>query len=166
MIACRELRLSMEAATFIERESRRKAPAETGGILVGHLEANCVHVAMAVGPGPRALHAPTCFVRDGTYAQVALDGIFARSRGRDDYIGEWHSHPAPVGPSHRDRKSLAWIARHPAYDCPSPILLICQRRGHGWLMRGYHWIDGALVNMIVTNEARREGTHSGDQCNC
>lgn len=150
MTQLRSLRLSRAAADRILAESASKYPLETGGILVGWLDSGRAEVVDAVGPGPTAEHGPARFVRDGLHAQAELDALFARSDGLHDYLGEWHSHPAPVGPSPRDRASISWIGRNPAYNCPHPLLIICQHgRLWGWRFRGYQWTGKLLVGVAV-----------------
>lgn len=142
----RSVRLSRAAADRILAESAARHPLETGGILIGRLDADRAEVADAVGPGPAAEHGPARFVRDGLHAQAELDALYARSGGRHDYLGEWHSHPAPVGPSPRERASISWISRNPAYNCPHPLLFICLRSPRGkWQLCGYVWTGMSLV---------------------
>lgn len=150
MTPIRSLRLLRPAADRILAESAARHPLETGGILIGRLDARRAEVVDAVGPGPAAEHGPARFVRDGLYAQAELDALYVRSDGLHDYLGEWHSHPAPVGPSPRDRASISWIGRNPAYNCPHPLLIICQhRRSRGWRLYGYHWTGTLLVRVPV-----------------
>jgi integrative and conjugative element protein (TIGR02256 family) len=150
MTPLRSVRLSRAAADRIIVESASRYPLETGGILLGRLDGDRAEVVDAGGPGPEAEHGPAWFVRDGLHAQAELDAQYAQSNGRHDYLGEWHSHPAPVGPSPRDRASLSWIARNRAYDCPHPLLVICQRgRSGGWRLLGYRWTGMLLKKVAV-----------------
>jgi integrative and conjugative element protein (TIGR02256 family) len=132
--------LGAVVADTIEQESRERYPLETGGILIGRIEGDRVIVAHAIGPGPNAIHEPAKFLRDGDYAQQQLDEYVNVSEGIYDYIGEWHSHPLPVGPSMRDRESMSWISTRSAYNQEEPILILCQRiQLHQWALRGYRW---------------------------
>src|SRR5262249_7828779 len=87
------LRLSKQAAAFISQQSKASLPNETGGVIVGFVADGEAFVNYAVGPGPKAMHGPTGFTRDGEYSQHWVDIIHKQSGGRCDYIGEWHSHP-------------------------------------------------------------------------
>lgn len=150
MSTIRQLRLSGTAAQFMLGNCREWLPRETGGILVGRLLNGCAEIIHAVGPGPNAFHSPNGFRRDGAYTQEQLDILFAASGGQEDYLGEWHSHPAPVAPSTRDRESLSWISHNPDYACPSPLLLIYQREKRGnWKLCGYQWRKQALHRLPV-----------------
>ena len=118
-------KISDEASKFIKSESLNCFPKETGGILVGAIENNCVIIQHAVGPGPTATHKHARFKRDGNYSQETLDRFVQKSQGKYDYIGEWHSHPVHSPPSRVDIDSMIWIASNKVYDIDEPILLIC-----------------------------------------
>jgi len=150
MTIVQAIRLAASAAEAMRAESQQRYPRETGGILIGSVEADCLHVIHVVGPGPHAHHGVRRFVRDGNYAQQALDAHYIASVGQLDYIGEWHSHPLQVGPSQQDRASLAWISANEAYHQEHPVLIICQRvQNKQWLFRGYQWHGTALVSVKI-----------------
>jgi integrative and conjugative element protein (TIGR02256 family) len=102
---------------------------ETGGILLGYpLDDTTLMISRASPPGPRALHSRFSFLRDTRFLQRYLDGIHNRSEGREDYVGEWHVHPAlDAPPSRTDRRSLWRIARRKNYATDNPILLIVEQ---------------------------------------
>lgn len=141
----RRIILAKEAAIFARFNSDEHAPDETGGIVMGHLRGDTLLISRLSGPGPRAVHRPDLFVRDGEYVQAVLDATVAETAGRDDYLGEWHSHPFPQGPSAQDRASLRRISRNPDYRCPRPVLLLCRRRGSSWQLEAYHWDTEILL---------------------
>lgn len=153
MAIVRRIYLRVVVADIIEQESRERYPLETGGILIGRIEGDRVIVAHVVGPGPNAIHEPAKFIRDGDYAQQQLDEYVNMSEVVDDYIGEWHSHPLPVGPSMRDRESMRWISTRPAYNQKEPILILCQRiQLNHWSLRGYWWHRAVLKSVPITIE--------------
>lgn len=137
-------------------EAERGLPAETGGVLVGRRESGGrVVVVHATGPGPRALRTPTRFRRDGAYAQAEVDRLHAAHGGRADYVGEWHTHPAPVGPSGVDLAGMAWIGDNPSYRTAEPLLIILQRtRWRGWRPLAFRWCDGRLAPAPLRQDAR------------
>lgn len=139
-------------ALSMQVESERYCPNETGGILVGlSLEDDAIEIAMITGPGPAALHQSSGFRRDGAFSQEQLEDFYALHGGRYDYVGEWHSHPKPVGPSPRDRKSMKWIANNTAYRIPNPLLLICEGSRKGsWRIKCYRWEGKALANLPLS----------------
>ena len=128
-------------------ESERGLPNETGGVLIGHVDAAGFTVITAVvGPGPRAVRTRTRFRRDGEYAQKEVDRVHGESGGRDDYVGEWHSHPASVGPSGIDRDSMEWIGGNERYLRAQPFLIIMQRTlRRGWRPLTFRWVRGHLT---------------------
>jgi integrative and conjugative element protein (TIGR02256 family) len=101
---------------------------ETGGILLGYaLDATTLRITRASPPGPRALHRRFSFSRDTRFLQKYLDSIHDRTEGREDYVGEWHVHPAlEAPPSRTDRRSLWRIARRKNYATDNPVLLIVE----------------------------------------
>jgi integrative and conjugative element protein (TIGR02256 family) len=133
-------------------ESELGLPNETGGVLVGYADAtNRTVITGIVGPGPRAFRTPTRFRRDGNYAQREVDRLHRESDGRDDYVGEWHSHPAPVGPSSFDRESMGWIGENERYRRERPLLIIMQRtRWRSWRPLVFRWVDGRLAAVDST----------------
>lgn len=135
-------------------ESERGLPNETGGVLVGHVDsAGRTVIVGVVGPGPRAHRTPTRFRRDGEYAQVEVDRLHRESDGRDDYMGEWHSHPASMGPSGIDRGSMAWIGGNQRYRRNEPLLIIMQRTlWRGWRPLTYRWVQGHLTEVRSSPE--------------
>lgn len=146
----RTVSLSRRAADLILAESAMWHPLETGGVLIGRWSGHQVGIVEAIGPGPCAEHEAARFVRDGNYAQAQLELCHARSGGTLDYLGEWHSHTAPVGPGPRDRASMYWISDNPAYACTRPLLIICRlEQSAGWRLYGYQWVGMLLVKVAV-----------------
>jgi integrative and conjugative element protein (TIGR02256 family) len=151
--------LKCDGEHFAIANSDFHVPNETGGVLIGHLRDRDLVVTTVTGPGPGATHRPDLFVRDGDYAQRMLDDAFAESGGRDDYVGEWHSHPFPAGPSAQDRESIGRISNNTAYACPHPVLLLCRSARRGWDLEAYQWEGGRLLRRHLVIEdppAQRE----------
>jgi hypothetical protein len=55
---------------------------------------------------------------------------------RVGYLGEWHSHPADVGPSATDAATMRRLAADPDAGCPHPLLIIVRRTSDG-----AYWLD-------------------------
>ena len=67
------------------------------------------------------------FSRDTQFLQRYLDDIHDQTAGIEDYVGEWHVHPALESPpSYVDRRSLWRIARRRNYATDNPVLLIVE----------------------------------------
>lgn len=130
--------LSPAARASLLAHTRARRDSETGGILVGRLDGDTLLVTRASLPGPRALHARFRFRRDTRFLQRWLDAHVARTDGLEDYIGEWHVHPAlEAPPSRTDKRSLWRVARRSNYTTSEPLLLIVEgtpglQRLRGW----------------------------------
>lgn len=126
------VRISDSLWAELEEHCARAGGLETGGVLVGRYEEDD-RVARVLGfstPTPDSRRAPTGFTR-GT---AGLSGWLRELWSQDAYyLGEWHLHPsaAPV-PSPTDIASLRAIARDPAYQCSSPLLLILGGSAPAW----------------------------------
>lgn len=112
---------------------------ETGGILLGlGVDATMVKLTRASPPGPRALHQRFAFSRDTRFLQRYLDDTYDQTGGHEDYVGEWHVHPAlDAPPSRVDRRSLFRIARRSNYATDNPVLLIVEEAPPARRLRVY-----------------------------
>lgn len=85
---------------------------ETGGILLGYQENGTIVATQALvieGQGATT----NSYVRDDIRADELLQE-FLEQRADDDpigYVGEWHSHPSPSGPSTVDHAAMRAIAK-------------------------------------------------------
>jgi len=141
---CLPVILLCSVAEAICRESANGMPNETGGVLVGCERLEGTLVSHCTGPGPRAIREPTFFQRDGEFVQTEVDRVHRDTSGHCDYVGEWHSHPAPVGPSPRDKRSMRWIGMNPRYARPNPIMLLARYGEPDWTVSAYRWYRGHL----------------------
>lgn len=106
----------------IASETAKRLPLETGGILLGYREVKNVvitHALVVNGSGATKAR----YVRDDVRANQHL-AEFLAEREEDDpigYVGEWHSHPAPSGPSATDRDAMRAAAK--AAEGPVALLV-------------------------------------------
>lgn len=106
---------------------------ETGGMLVGHIQAAGssveYEVTHATPPGHDSKLAPCRFTRGSDFAKDRLDYLASKFGVR--YLGEWHKHPVPDIPraSNTDRATMRTIARKVAYDIQVPVLVIVNKDG-------------------------------------
>lgn len=108
-------------------ESEAKVGLETGGVLVGFVDAklDAVVITGASGPGANARHGPTSFNRDREFCQAFIDRHAGDTQGRIDFVGEWHKHPEPdPWPSPVDRDTYMRLAVDPAAHVERPVVLI------------------------------------------
>jgi len=108
--------LSDAARQLIEHEARSSPNKETGGILMGYIDAPAtVRVTHASGSGPGAYRSPREFLRDTEYCTEVLREHYERFGV--DYVGEWHSHILPIAElTTGDVDTLVGIILDPDYD--------------------------------------------------
>ncbi|WMY79101.1 SAVED domain-containing protein [Citricoccus sp. I39-566] len=104
--------LRVDAYETISFETANHLPRETGGILLGYQENGTIvatHAMVVEGQGATT----NKYVRDDIRADELLQE-FLEQRTDDDpigYVGEWHSHPAPSGPSTIDHAAMRATAK-------------------------------------------------------
>lgn len=86
--------------------AQRAEPKETGGLLLGWTAGGTIVVRHALEVSdPDATQ--TSWTRSETRANEALARFLAEAEHPWlGYVGDWHAHPAPVGPSTTDKRSL------------------------------------------------------------
>jgi len=102
-------------------------PKETGGVLLGVLARGRPWITTAVEV-PHAGATGLYYELAGGAAPSIVDAM-ALLDARLGYLGEWHSHPADVGPSDLDTRSMRAIAADSAAGCHRPVLIIARHRG-------------------------------------
>ncbi|MBD9730254.1 SAVED domain-containing protein [Streptomyces sp. H28] len=116
------IELRHAAYEVIASATARQLPQETGGILLGYQEdanVTVTHALVVDGQGASTHR----YVRDDVKANALLAEFLAQ-RADDDptgYVGEWHSHPAPSGPSPTDVAAMRATARE--HDGPITLLV-------------------------------------------
>ncbi|WP_213816994.1 SAVED domain-containing protein [Glaciihabitans sp. dw_435] len=120
------IELSGNAHETIASENAKQLPLETGGVLLGYREGRNIVVTHALTVDGQA--GTNRYVRDDVRANELLEEFLA-GRADDDptgYIGEWHSHPAPSGPSPTDVAAMRAIAK--SSDGPVALLVYAPGR--------------------------------------
>ncbi|MCP4050586.1 MAG: hypothetical protein GY730_07780 [bacterium] len=80
---------------------------EAGGILLGQIKGDEVHVLTVSEPNEKDKRQRFSFERDKESAQSIIDYKFNLSDGHTIYLGEWHSHPEKIPyPSDIDRRMI------------------------------------------------------------
>jgi proteasome lid subunit RPN8/RPN11 len=90
-----QVRIAAKAAESMREQMRRRAPSETGGIMVGRIDANrkTVYVTRLVRAPADSRGTPYAFTRGTEMLPEALDLIRRRTGSLLTYVGEWHTHP-------------------------------------------------------------------------
>lgn len=110
----------------LKRLGLKSRLVETGGPIVGYLEKDDVLVLHdAVGPGPRG---------EQEYGSVLVDGLAAtrfcqtwkeRTKGKIDYVGDWHTHVSfSIKPSKRDLYAMQEMSNYTTWSGYPPISVI------------------------------------------
>jgi len=104
--------------------ARQALPREVGGILLGYYTVEGPRVVAApVVPDPRATR-----IRYRRDAEAA--GRILAACQQDDstnllgYLGEWHTHPLPIGPSSADLLSVRRLAEDGGHDVALVVLAL------------------------------------------
>lgn len=97
------IHLTEAVARGIAARAQAAMPNETGGALIGWREGEFVNVMDSIEiPSVRPDHAR--YQLSVADLNEALERYISSARdARMGYVGSWHSHPAMVGPSPRDR---------------------------------------------------------------
>ena len=111
----------------------RNLPSETGGVLVGTLDAqrNRVLVVDVIQGPSDSWQAPNGFIRGSSALTERLQAIEQRTAQGVQYVGEWHSHPsgASLAMSCDDRKLLQFLSERVEVDGLPGIVLIVGEGG-------------------------------------
>lgn len=122
--------LSEPALEDILSAAREHHPNEIGGVLIGVEAERRPWVTRAVTVSSRRATPVYYEIPAGARRRAV------RSSRRDDprlgYLGDWHSHPADIAPSGKDRETMAELAADRDAGCSRPVLLLARRRGEGY----------------------------------
>lgn len=92
-----EIVFSAEAKFILHsRIQRRKTDTEQGGIVLGKLIGNKIHILKLSVPTELDSSSRMNFVRHRLSAQIVIEHEFYNSNGQITYLGEWHTHPEPI----------------------------------------------------------------------
>ena len=114
----------------MREEIEKTKVLETGGILLGQLEDEYLHIKYASGPGDKAKKTSTSFLKDKEYCQKYILEAHTRNKHDSLYLGEWHYHPSTSNkPSSTDLNSLKNIATSSGYLTENPVMIIFSNDG-------------------------------------
>lgn len=146
--------INADAWTELTQTASRALPRETGGLLLGYYIETEPHIVQCVEvPDPTA----TCvrYRRDATIAAATLRQT--RALGPENttgYIGEWHSHPGPNGPSETDSLALRQLAKAGAHDV---LLVVVARTATDWISHAREAKpDGNLQRLVLEVASSRK----------
>lgn len=117
--------LNIDAYVEILNLCNAKFPLETGGVLIGFWNNNEVIITSVVGPGENAIHSKNRFVPDQQFHEIQISNYFYDSHGRDNYLGDWHTHPDTLSYlSEKDRSTLIKIRKNKESNLLIALMLI------------------------------------------
>lgn len=132
--------LERACAEAMQKLAREHYPREVGTSLCGsYSDDEHTAVISRLAPLTSDSHgARSTFVRGVTGLRAFFRQLFAGSKGREHYVGEWHSHPngAPV-PSTTDDDNMLAIALDEKAHCPECILIVVATRPDGVSIRAF-----------------------------
>lgn len=89
---------------FIQNNLKDK---EAGGILTGKIFSDRIEITSCSTPSNLDTQKRFNFVRSYKSAQKFIDKVFQHSKGKEIYLGEWHTHPEHIPtPSNTDLQSF------------------------------------------------------------
>lgn len=141
--------LSEDAWLAMAKAAGQAHPSETGGVLIGVL----TRTGGVERPWVTDALEISSLRRGHAYYELppgSRENAVSRIRRRDPrvgYLGDWHSHPADVGPSGTDATSIASIAV--TGDCAAPLLFVVRRSCGEYQLDGWQWAGGALRRLSI-----------------
>ena len=118
-----------EPLAFMIAAAHAAKGVETGGILIGYIDAQGQAVVREATGKPRGSRFTWRTFLRRTEGLPSL--LRARWTKNEYYLGEWHSHPGgSLNPSEQDRVTMRGIACDANYHCTAPILAIVATRGN------------------------------------
>ncbi len=78
---------------FSKFKQDEKKKNESGGILLGYLIGDNIHISKVTIPNKFDKSSRYTFERNKDAAQIVVDHEFINSNGMIIYLGEWHTHP-------------------------------------------------------------------------
>ncbi|MDB5479096.1 MAG: hypothetical protein JWO83_149 [Caulobacteraceae bacterium] len=119
---------------LMKAEAKRSYPVETGGVVLGYRVEDEWVVREVLGPGPDARHHRRYFEPDADWHAEMIRAHFARTDGREVYIGDWHTHPdGELKLSRRDRQALRGIVQCPQAT-PAPLSALLAGGPDDWAL--------------------------------
>jgi len=133
--AAHKLIIASSALTMAEQAASSRTPRETGGILIGFRSDSDIYITDVVEVADD--HSTRCrfVLREGSREQALARYLDeAPPECPFGYVGSWHSHPAQVGASGRDIRTLRREART-THDLVAMMILM-QAPDGAWQVDG------------------------------
>lgn len=139
--------LSEDAAASIVAAAHAGFPVEVGGVLVGVEIRGRPWITQAVQV-EAARSSPVYYeLPEGARPEV-VERV-RRNDARLGYLGDWHTHPADIGPSGTDRATMRKLGGDPASDSRRPVLVIARRVAGAYHIDAWQWTGRTLRDLRV-----------------
>lgn len=123
-----ELRIGSTLISELKRYVRENGTyRESGGILIGTQSTtqNIYEVTRITFPPAYDDLQRLSFTRHKARANGAIRSAWLNSNGKENYLGEWHTHDEPSPrPSKMDERAIKRLARHTSYSFEHLFLVI------------------------------------------
>lgn len=127
--------VSAAALRQVQHDAAKRAPLETGGVLLGYWASEAtVVITRLTSAGPEATHRSRSFVPDQGYDEAQVARVYEATGGTETYLGDWHSHPGQNRPrlSRKDRSTLRKIAVFEQARAAKALSMITAGQGPTW----------------------------------
>lgn len=123
-----ELRISAKIISKLRRYAKMNGmDKESGGVLIGtrSTDGKTYEVTDITFPSPSDKRHHSAFVRSKVAANNKIRASWARARGKENYLGEWHTHNEPYPhPSRMDERAARYLAKCGPHPFEHIFLLI------------------------------------------
>lgn len=120
------IHISKSVLKKIKKETKFHYPNEFGGVFVGYKSDENYIITNILIPDEYR-NGKAIFVRHPGTLNVRLSEIHNKTKGKIEYLGEWHSHPdGPTKPSSTDIKAMKEIAKDKNISIDNPLLMIAE----------------------------------------
>jgi integrative and conjugative element protein (TIGR02256 family) len=138
-----QVQVSGKALASMNRFRQSDSQPESGGVLLGPFfpDQNRLLICYATRPGRNDVRSRYSFKRDPISAARSARFLWAKSAGRIQYLGEWHTHPDDhPKPSLVDKLTMGRILRKSTVVAGGLLLVIVGRESTWagfWTRAGY-----------------------------
>ena len=146
------LNFSDEVRGVFERHVQVGDLPESGGVLLGTVHENGLLVTLATTPSRLDRQLRSLFERLPFGHRAVANRLWRSTGGTTRYIGEWHTHPLPIGPSTTDVHASGRLAVAGGHDIALLVLALGTR---GW---SGHALNADPTESIETLKFSVEGT--------
>lgn len=149
------IEITDQVLLILKKYVQDKGQNESGGILLGgYIPSENKYDFVAVSePCSSDQSGPAYFIRNKENAQRVINQHWRNSRGRINYLGEWHTHGCERPyPSYTDRNLLKMIIKDKSNIWPEVFMLIVGRKNTFYLGMADAKNKGEIVSEKIIEE--------------